>query len=142
MTDVLTPSQRSRCMAAVRSRDTSPEMTVRRIVHAMGFRYRLHDRRLPGCPDLVLPRLKKIIEIRGCFWHRHACPSGRLVPATRRSFWTRKFETNALRDRRNLRRLRRDGWDVLIVWECQLKDAERTRRKLTEFLNGASATAK
>ena len=133
MPDTLTPSQRSRCMAAVRSTDTTPELRVRRLVHRLGFRFRLHVRGLPGRPDIVLPRHRKIIEVRGCFWHSHNC--GRFkIPATRRRYWAAKFARNAERDRRTLRQLRRSGWRVLIVWECEAKPEKKLLRKLSKFL--------
>src|SRR5437016_4643637 len=103
-------------MAAVKSRDTTPEMLVRRLVHALGFRFRLHVRSLPGTPDLVLPRHRKIIIVNGCFWHLHNCPRCR-IPSSQRAYWVLKLERNAARDRRTLRKLRRAGWKVLVVWE-------------------------
>lgn len=112
-------------MRAVKSGDTTPELIVRRLVHALGYRYRLHRRDLPGRPDLVFPRLGKAIQVHGCFWHRHACPAGQSTPATRLDYWNAKFTRNVDRDRRNLRKLRRLGWSVLVVWECQTRVAKR-----------------
>lgn len=137
MTDTFTKAERSRIMAAVKSKDTTPEMVVRRIVHGLGFRYRLHVRSLPGTPDLVFPRLRKVIDVRGCFWHMHGCRSCR-IPTTRLTYWTRKLTGNTLRDRQNARELRRSGWEVLTVWECQTKN-DATRRlllRLEHFLGG------
>lgn len=127
MPDTFTPAERSRIMAAVKSRDTTPEMVVRRLVHGLGYRYRLHARDLPGTPDLVLPRHRKIINVCGCFWHLHGCPRCR-IPSSRRDYWVAKLERNAARDRRVNRVLRRAGWSVLVVWECQ------TRRKRLDSL--------
>lgn len=112
MTDTFTKTERSRIMAAVKAENTGPEMIVRRMVHAMGFRYRLHVRDLPGTPDMVFPRLRKIINIHGCFWHLHECSRCR-VPATRRRYWTAKLQRNAERDKQVCRKLRREGWHVL-----------------------------
>jgi DNA mismatch endonuclease (patch repair protein) len=123
MADVLTPEQRRRCMSAIRGKDTKPEMVVRRLVHAMGFRYRLHRKDLPGCPDLVFPRLRKVIFVHGCFWHMHRCPYGQVKPKTNKAFWETKRQATVKRDRRNKRDLRALGWGTLSVWECQ------TRRK-------------
>jgi len=122
-------------MAAVKSRDTTPEMIVRRLVHAMGYRYRLHVRALPGTPDLVFSRLRKVINVSGCFWHLHGCARCR-IPSSRRSYWVTKLERNAARDRRTGRQLRRAGWNVLTVWECQtgISRRERLERKLAQFL--------
>src|SRR6266478_3319977 len=122
-------------MAAVKSKDTTPEMIVRRLVHAMGYRYRLHVASLPGNPDLVFPRLRKIIFVSGCFWHMHTCGRCR-IPSSRRGYWVEKLERNADRDERVQRALRRQGWRVLVIWECQTDSANRSRlrEKLTRFL--------
>lgn len=121
-------------MARVRSKDTRPELAVRRLVHAMGYRYRLHDRRLPGCPDLVFAGRHKVIFVHGCFWHRHqGCPRCRM-PKSRRKFWEAKLEGNRKRDQASQRRLRRAGWGVMVIWECQLKDMDRVARRIRKFL--------
>src|SRR5687767_4345550 len=116
MTDVLTPQQRSFNMSRIRNRDTKPEKIVRSIVHRLGYRYRLHKPDLPGKPDIVLVRHRKIIDVHGCFFHMHNCPYGRVKPATNSSFWEQKRISNVTRDRRNLRALRRAGWTTLVVW--------------------------
>lgn len=122
-------------MAAIRSKNTSPEMAVRRMVHALGFRFRLHVRGLPGTPDLVLPRHNLVIFVHGCFWHRHAhCRSGR-VPQSNQGFWGPKLEGNVRRDRENQRALRRLGWRVAVVWECRTRDLPALRRRLRRLLN-------
>jgi DNA mismatch endonuclease (patch repair protein) len=110
-------------------------MIVRRIVHQLGYRYRLHVRTLPGAPDLVFPRLKKIILVNGCFWHRRTCDACR-IPRSRRSYWIAKIDRNAARDRRTRRALARLGWRALVVWECQTKPAKRKRlaTRLSQFL--------
>ncbi len=134
MGDVHTSEQRSRNMAAIRSKDTKPEMIVRRIVHRLGFRFRLHRRDLPGTPDLVFPRLRKVINVHGCYWHMHTCRWGCVTPKTNAEFWLSKRTGNTKRDRRNARALRRDGWQVLTVWECQLKNRDRLVTRLAAFL--------
>ncbi len=120
MADVLTPSQRKYCMSRIRGKDTSPELGLRRLIHSLGYRYRLHVRGLPGSPDLVFPARRKVIFVHGCFWHRHQCRFGQVRPVTRRAFWDQKLRLNQERDRRTLRRLRCLGWRVLVFWECQI----------------------
>ena len=125
MMDTLTRRQRSERMRRVPTRDTRPELTVRRMVFSMGYRYRLHRADLPGTPDLVLPRLRKVIFVHGCFWHRHSCRQGQSMPSTNRDFWTDKFEANRRRDRRVRDQLRRAGWTCLVVWECETRTEQR-----------------
>lgn len=133
--DTLTPRERSARMALVRGKDTKPELTVRRLVHGMGYRYRLHRRDLPGTPDLVFPARGKVILVHGCFWHRHArCALARL-PKSRADFWLPKLTANAERDARNLRALRRLGWGVMTIWECQLRDTARLASRIRRFLD-------
>ena len=134
--DVLTPEQRSYGMSRIRGRDTKPELAVRHLVHAMGYRFRLHRRDLPGRPDIVLPRHRKVIEVRGCWWHGHSCRYGRPKARTNAKFWQRKLSGNVERDRRNARALRRSGWRILVVWECQTRDSERLLLRLERFLLG------
>jgi DNA mismatch endonuclease (patch repair protein) len=133
--DTLNPQERSERMARVRCKDTKPEMLVRRLVHSMGFRYRLHNRELPGKPDLVFARRHKIIFVHGCFWHRHGkdCALTRW-PKSKLDFWRPKLEENRKRDRKNFRFLRASGWDILVLWECELKDRESVTKKISEFL--------
>ena len=123
-------------MRAVKGADTKPEMIVRRMVHALGYRYRLHVRSLPGAPDLVFPRLKKVIFVHGCFWHRHRCQAGQSMPASKVEYWEAKFAANRRRDQRHRRQLRSLGWQVLVIWECQLrvKARERLAEKIQAFL--------
>lgn len=134
--DVLTKEQRRRNMRAIRARDTRPEMFVRRLVHSMGFRYRLHGPGLPGRPDLVFASRKKVLFVHGCFWHRHRCKYGRVLPATRREFWSAKLQKNVERDRRVRYQLRVLGWQSFIVWECQLKSADDLADRIRVFLLG------
>lgn len=121
-------------MRNIRSKHTSPEMIVRRLVHGMGYRYRLHVPTLPGKPDLVFPRLKKIIEVRGCFWHQHkSCIDGR-VPKSRVGYWLPKLMRNQSRDKENHKQLRRMGWKVMTLWECEVETSAVLRR-LRAFLD-------
>src|SRR4051812_41274397 len=113
--DKVSKKVRSWNMSRIRSKDTTPELIVRRLVYASGFRYRLHKRDLPGRPDLVFPRLRKVVFVHGCFWHRHRCGNGQVVPSTRKDFWTAKFQSNTRRDDTARRQLRRSGWRVLVV---------------------------
>jgi DNA mismatch endonuclease Vsr len=113
---------RRRNMAAIKGSDTKPELVVRRAAHALGYRYRLHARDLPGRPDIVFPRLRKIIEIRGCFWHRHPGCAKAATPATRQEFWQAKFADTIGRDARNDAALRAAGWSVLVLWECEINN--------------------
>ena len=134
--DTLTREERSERMSRVRGKDSKPEMVVRRLVHGMGYRYRLHRRDLPGTPDLVFPSRKKAIFVHGCFWHRHPDPACKLarLPKSRLDFWKPKLEGNRRRDRENQARLGELGWDVLVVWECQIGYKEQIENELRAFL--------
>jgi DNA mismatch endonuclease (patch repair protein) len=134
MADTLTEKQRRACMQAVGSKNTAPEMIVRRIVHSMGYRYALHVQGLSGKPDLVLVCRRKIIFVHGCFWHMHSCRHGSVAPVTNSDYWNRKRERNSARDREHLRKLRKDGWKVLVVWECWTRKRSSLRAKLGAFL--------
>lgn len=130
----MTPEQRSHLMASIKSKDTRPEKRVRSLLHAMGFRFRIHRKDLPGTPDIVLPRYSTVIFVHGCFWHRHeGCKDCRL-PKTNAEKWSAKFEANAIRDRNNIQQLENLGWRVLIVWECQTRDLEGLSKWLFEEL--------
>jgi len=121
-------------MRRIRKIDTKPEMIVRRMLHAMGYRYRLHDKRLPGHPDIVLPRHRKVVFVHGCFWHRHDCPDGRKLPRSKPEYWGPKLERNRARDALHVAELRVLGWDVLVVWECELREASCLRVLISRFL--------
>lgn len=122
-------------MAKVRSKDTKPEMQVRRLLHSLGYRYRLHCKDLPGHPDIVFRGCGKVIFVNGCFWHRHAkCPLARL-PKSRLDFWLPKLESNRKRDQRVKRALYRDGWKVMIIWECQVENTELLEKRIRRFLD-------
>lgn len=134
MADRLTPAQRSANMARIRAKDTKPELLVRRMVHGLGYRYRLHRRDLPGTPDLVFTPRRKVIFVHGCFWHLHSCPAGR-IPATRRAYWEPKLRRNAARDAAHAAALEAAGWQVLTVWECETGDRDALRARLQAFLD-------
>jgi len=121
-------------MTAIRGKNTMPEMLVRRLVHSLGYRFRLHDRNLPGSPDLVLSSRRKVIFIHGCFWHRHICRKGRSLPATRQRFWMTKFSRNRVRDLSTRQALVRRGWRALTIWECQLDRLDRLTLRIMRFL--------
>ena len=136
MADTVTPETRSRIMARVKSKGMKPEMQVRRLLHGLGYRYRLHRADLPGRPDLVFPARRKVVFVNGCFWHRHdGCPRVR-IPATNREYWIEKLDRNHARDGRNVVSLEEQGWAVLTVWECQLRDLPATAERLVAFLEG------
>lgn len=133
MTDTRTKEQRSHIMKSVRTKDTGPEWTVRRLLFSMGYRYRLHRRSLPGCPDIVFPSRKKAIFVHGCFWHAHGCEKGQ-APKSRHDYWGPKLAANRRRDARNLKSLKALGWNVLTVWECEIHNAKSLKNKLVSFL--------
>lgn len=123
MADTMTPEQRHRCMSRIRGKDTRPELLVRRYLYAHGFRYRLHERRLPGRPDIVIRRLHTVIMVNGCFWHGHEDCSLFRLPQTRRDFWEAKITRNRSRDLHDREALHALGWNVITLWECQLRPA-------------------
>jgi len=121
-------------MSRIRGKDTKPEMKVRRAAHALGYRFRLHRKDLPGKPDLTFPSRRAVVFVNGCFWHRHECDRGRKTPASNVEFWQDKFRRNVERDRRNVAALESEGWRVLTIWECDLGDPEALDRRLIGFL--------
>src|SRR3989339_2143356 len=131
--DPLTPMQRSIQMGLVKAKDTKPELLVRRVVYALGYRYRLHKRDLPGCPDLVFGQRKKIIFVHGCFWHRHNQCSRCRLPKTRKLFWHTKLQGNRRRDLRAQKLLVKQGWKFLVIWECETENVENIRRIVRLF---------
>ena len=141
MADIVDPQTRSRMMAAIRGCNTKPETTLRKALHAMGLRYRLHRKDLPGRPDIVLPSRKAVIFVHGCFWHRHEGCRFASVPATRPDFWNEKFRANVERDRRTLSALHNAGWRTAVVWECALKNdgADSASQCLAVWLEGTSS---
>ena len=133
--DTLSPAQRSERMSRVRSKDSRPELLVRSIAHALGYRYRKHRRDLPGQPDLAFIRRRKAVFVHGCFWHRHECAAGQRLPKSRLNFWRAKLERNVERDHANMTRLHDGGWSTLIIWECETRDAPSIEDKLKAFLD-------
>lgn len=125
--------KRSEIMSAVQTKDTGPEMLVRKLLSAQGYRYRLHRKDLPGRPDIVFPGRRKVIFVNGCFWHGHGCKKGRL-PKSRLQYWSPKIADNRKRDGRNITKLRRSGWGAMTVWQCQLKDINALIVKIRRFL--------
>ena len=135
MTDVFPKEKRSWIMSRVKGRDTKPEILVRSFIFRMGFRFRLHRRDLPGTPDIVLPRHRRVLFVHGCFWHGHkGCPRSKR-PTTNEKFWNNKLNGNIKRDKRYRRELRRLGWKTLVVWECETKIPKKLLRKLERFLH-------
>lgn len=131
MTDIVDQQTRSRMMAGIRGKDTKPELALRRALHARGFRFRLHSGKVPGRPDLVLPKHRAVVFVHGCFWHRHEGCRYATVPATRPEFWRAKFDANSARDSAVRTRLLEDGWRVATVWECALRKPETVNSAVT-----------
>lgn len=136
--DVFTPEKRSAVMAAVKGKDTKPEMRVRRLAHALGYRFRLHRKDLPGAPDLVFPGRRKVVFVHGCFWHGHDCARGAREPKTNTAYWRAKTARNVARDAAALAALEDAGWDTLVLWECALKD-DALEDRLRAFLGPPGA---
>jgi DNA mismatch endonuclease, patch repair protein len=132
--DTISADRRSENMRRIRSKDMKPEMVVRQLAHGMGYRYRLHSPKLPGKPDLVFSRLKKIIEVRGCFWHQHGGCIDSHVPKSRMDYWRPKLQRNQQRDTENIQKLRELGFRVLVLWECEIPEDKRLVKKLRRFL--------
>lgn len=135
MADTVDQETRSRIMASVGQRNTGPEVRLRRVLHRLGMRYRLHDKRLPGSPDLVFPKFRAVVFVHGCFWHSHGCKYS-TVPLTRRDFWSEKFHANRERDARKIKQLHETGWRVLVVWECSLRGKQSSfpERRVAELV--------
>lgn len=138
MADTLTPSERSERMSRVRAKNTKPEMNARRAAHRLGYRFRLHRRYLPGKPDMVFPRLRKIVLVHGCFWHRHEGCGGGRMPKSRPEFWGPKLARNVERDREVRAALGELGWDVMVLWECEARTVDAAASRLAPFLEGES----
>jgi len=136
MVDKISAEARSRLMGRVRGKDTKPELAVRSILHRMGFRFRLHRKDLPGRPDIVLPKRRKIILVHGCFWHGHTCRRG-AKPKSNQDFWAQKILSNQERDRRTLAALTDAGWSVLVLWECEIRAGTDLTERLIEFMRRA-----
>lgn len=136
MIDVVSSEVRSRMMSGIRGKNTKPELTIRRYLHARGFRFRLHRKDLPGRPDLVLQKYKCVVLVHGCFWHRHPGCAYATKPITRHEFWADKFEENIIRDAIQINALQASNWRVLVVWECGLKRAMDKVEQIDEFITG------
>ena len=136
MADTITRERRSEIMSNIRAKGMKPEMAVRRITHAMGYRYRLHRKDLPGKPDLVFPSRRKVIFIHGCFWHQHADPACKIAhrPKSNLAYWLPKLERNVVRDNEHQANLAASGWDVLVIWECDVKASNGIANRIREFL--------
>lgn len=128
------PDRRSRTMRAVKARDTEPELIVRRMIFAMGFRYRLHRKDLPGRPDIALVARRKVIFVHGCFWHGHDCSRGARIPKSNTDYWTKKINANRARDAKNISALKSNNWKTLVVWECELRKSAMVSNRLKRFL--------
>jgi DNA mismatch endonuclease (patch repair protein) len=140
MADVFDARQRSAVMRAVKSRDTAPEMKVRRAAHALGLRFRLHRADLPGKPDLVFPAKRTAVFVHGCFWHGHTCPRGARLPKTNRNYWQAKISRNMARDKASLTALKKLGWKVRIIWECETREAAFLSRLVSQRLETPGRT--
>lgn len=131
--DKLSPAHRSRVMAAVRGKNTTPELKVRKMLHALGFRYRLYRKDLPGQPDIIFPKYRVCIFVHGCFWHQHPGCKRSSRPSSNEEFWTGKLDKNVARDDRNRRALRKLGWRVAVIWECETKDPEHLSKRIAKI---------
>jgi DNA mismatch endonuclease (patch repair protein) len=134
MTDHLTKEKRSWNMSRIRSRDTHPEITVRSLLHKLGYRFRLHKKSLPGKPDIVLPKYKTVIFVHGCFWHRHKGCKRCTTPTTNQKYWLPKFERNIVKDKENRKNLRKAGYASIIIWECEIKNMKKLSTKLNKAI--------
>lgn len=130
------PETRSRIMRTVKGENTTPELTVRRLVFCLGYRYRLHRKDLPGKPDLVFAGRRKLIFIHGCFWHGHDCKRGARIPKNNRDYWEQKIARNRQRDAQHCAALKDAGWSILVIWECQLREREELTRQVKLFMEG------
>lgn len=138
MADIFTPEMRSKIMSHIRSRDTEPEKIVRSLLHRMGYRFRLHRKSLPGCPDVVFPKSKKAIFVHGCFWHGHTSCKRAGIPKTRTEYWFNKISANIERDDKNCKAIIDLGWQVLVIWQCEVKKLDQLEERLKVFLPSAS----
>ncbi|MEA3429115.1 MAG: DNA mismatch endonuclease Vsr [Thermodesulfobacteriota bacterium] len=137
--DIISEEKRSWNMSRIRGKDTKPEITVRSMLHRMGYRFRLHRKDLPGKPDIVLPKYNTVIFVHGCFWHRHKGCKYAYTPKSRAKFWKDKFAGTVKRDKLHLKQLKENGWEVFIVWECETKDMNRLKNiinKISQKING------
>ena len=137
MENIVPSADRSRIMRAIKGKNTTPEMSVRSLLHRLGYRFRLHVKNLPGSPDIVLPKYHTVVFVHGCFWHRHPRCKRASMPASNVEFWAAKFAANTKRDKQNVKDLRKLGWKVVIVWQCELKDEDKLKRRLRARLSAS-----
>jgi len=137
MVDHLSPEKRSWNMAQIRAKNTLPEKITRSLLHRRGYRFRLHGKNIPGRPDIVLPKYKTVIFVHGCFWHRCKKCNRATIPSTRQKFWLKKFEDNVNRDARNKKELKKSGWKVIVIWECETNNLPELQRKLLRYLGNS-----
>ncbi len=137
MTDIVSPERRSAIMSRIRSKDTKPELRVRKTAHAMGLRFRLHRKDLPGTPDLVFPKWRTVVFVHGCFWHRHPGCRKAYEPKSRVDFWKKKFAANVERDERTRKALEKAGWKVVVIWECETEKMDRLGEIIRERVTGS-----
>jgi len=135
MTDVFSKDTRAWIMRQVRGKDTKPELIIRSFIHCLGYRFRLHKKNLPGKPDLVFPSRQKVIFVHGCFWHGHKCRRGNRMPKTNVNYWKNKIERNMYRFVKQKKDLKKQGWESLVIWECQIGDLGKLQKKILSFLN-------
>lgn len=133
--DNLSRKKRSETMSKVKSKNTGPERKVRKALHKMGFRFRLHVSDLPGKPDIVLPKHHSVIQVRGCFWHGHSCKRGKRKPSTNKEYWSNKISNNKIRDSKNDRKLRAMGWKVIVIWECRINNPSLFDLEMHRIIN-------
>ncbi len=133
MADIYSPKKRSYIMSRISGKETKPEILVRKFLFSQGFRYRKNVKDLPGKPDIVLPKYKTVIFVHGCFWHGHNCPAAKL-PDTNREFWERKIASNKKRDRKNIMKLKKAGWKVIVIWQCELSTKSKRQKTLSELI--------
>ena len=133
--DTVPADKRSEIMRRITCKDTKPEIIVRRIIHSLGFRYRLHKKELPGKPDLVFSKRRKLMFVHGCFWHQHEGCKSSHIPKSRQDYWEPKLNRTVSRDKQNQAKLRELGWDILVIWECELREVQQIAKKIIAFLN-------
>ena len=137
MIDHLSPAERSRNMKKIKSKNTKPEKIVRSLLHSNGFRFRLHNKNLPGKPDIVLKKYKTVIFVHGCFWHSHKNCKRSNIPKSNKSYWVQKIQKNKTRDKKNIRELKMGGWKVIVVWECGVKNIQKLTKLFLSKIRGA-----
>jgi len=133
MADIVTKSERSKIMSRIRSKNTKPEMKIRKALHKLGFRYRIHNHNLPGKPDIVLKKYRTIIQVKGCFWHGHSCRDGH-IPKSRQEYWKPKLKKNKDRDLKNEKKLKELGWNLIVLWECNCRTDDMIKKEVSRIV--------